>query len=283
MKNTSPQTSRTFRKLMSGFVVAATLIGAHSAMGSADWYANPDATNAKWQDYFKNFNTEDYNNTKPTVKIVNDSRYGKVWRISKNSGAKRAEFSRPEVNGSDFNFQDGSTYYIGFRTRFDIRNNITPQDEDVTVFQWKTEGNGDQNYPFNLEWNPGTEKLSLNLFGPGSQYSQSSRRVKAWEATVRENAWVTIVIGFKFSSNANNGWVSIWKNGSKQVLGNLETGTRYSISKFSSNSKAAYHITKDTGYNYAKFGIYNEASRKYHINNYLSDIQIDTSYSEARP
>lgn len=265
-----------------GLVFVAALAGASSVQAQADWYANPDASGAEWQDYFKNFNAEDYTGTKPYVDIVTDSSYGKVWRISKPSGAKRGEFSRPEVNGSDFSFQEGTTYYIGFRTKFDIRNNLTWEDEEISIFQWKTEGNGEQNYPFNMEWNPGTEKLSLNVFGHGSYQWQSQRRVKAWETSVNEDSWVTIVIGFKYSSDPNQGWVSVWKNGSKQVLGNLETN-QYTITKFSSDKKKAYHRTKDSGYNYAKWGIYNENARPYHINNHLSDLRIDTSYSVARP
>ncbi len=270
------------RKLKLGLFLSAFLFAVGSLSAAPDWYADPDASGASWDDYFKNFNREDSGGTTPTASVQTDSNYGKVWRIIKPAGAKRAEFSRPEVGGSDFNFQDGQTYYIGFRTKFYVQNSEPREDEEISAFQWKTEGNGLQNYPFNMEWNPGTEKLSLNLFGPGTT-SQSSRRVKAWEGSVKDSQWVTIVIGFKYSSDANSAYVSLWKNGSKQVLGNLETGSKYSITKFSSDKKKAYHKTKDTGYNYAKWGVYNENSRPYRIYNYLSDLRIDTSYSVARP
>ena len=284
LKSKYPSSPLSFGKLKKGLALAAMAAGLASSLhAAADWYANPDASGASWDDYFKNFNTEDYTGTKPSAAIATDSTYGKVWCITKPSGAKRAEFSRPTVNGSDFNFVEGTTYYIGFRARFDVISPTTFGNDEITVFQWKTDGNGDQNYPFNMEWNPSTSKLSLNLFGPGAQYSQSSRRATVWQGTVNENQWVTIVIGFKFSTDPNVGWVSIWKNGSKQVLSDISHGTRYSISKFSSDSKAAYHRTKDTGYNYAKFGIYNESSRIYEIKDYRSDLRIDTSYSEARP
>lgn len=265
------------------FLVFACLAAGHAS--AQYWYANPDASGADWRDYFKNFNTEDNGGTTPTVSIVNNSTYGNVWRINKPAGAKRAEFSRAQLSSVDYNFVAGNTYYIGFRFRADVLNNITLEDDDVTVFQWKSAGSGMmQNYPFNMEWNPKTKEYCLNLYGPTTTgQSQSSRKATVWKSTLNENQWVTIVIGFKFSTDPGDGWVSLWKNGSKQTLSNVETGSNYSISTFGDSNRKAYHRTKDGSYTYPKWGAYNESSRKYNLNVELSDLRIDTSYSSARP
>lgn len=274
-----------FRSLVKRIALIAFFCIAAGQVSAQYWYANPDASGAVWRDYFKNFNQEDNGGTNPSVNIVNNSTYGKVWRINKPAGAKRAEFSRAQINGVDYDFDAGDTYYVGFRFRADVLNSITREDDEVTVFQWKASGsNQRQNYPFNMEWNPLTKEYSLNLYGPTTTgQSQSSRKATVWRSTLNENQWVTIVIGFKFSTDPGAGWVSLWKNGSKQTLSDVHHGSNYSISKWGDNNRQAYHRTKDGSYTYPKWGAYNESSRKYNINVDLSDLRIDTSYSSARP
>jgi hypothetical protein len=274
----TPSLPRLFRHAL----CAGSLLLAAQVASAQTWYANPDASGASWDDFFANFNTEDNGGTNPTATVVSNATYGKVWKINKPSGAKRAEFSRPQINNVDYDFNTNGTYYIGFRANYDVVNNVTLNDEGVAVFQWKSEEAGTQNYPFNMSWNPKTKELSLNLYGPGTT-SQSSRIATVWRKTVNEGTWATIVIGFKFSTDANVGWVSIWYNGSKQTLSNIETGSNYSVTKWGDSNRQAYHRTKDTAYNYAKWGAYNEASRDYNMNVLLSDLRIATSYDAARP
>ncbi len=267
--------------LLIGLGLAGALL-APSQATAQNWHANQLAPNADWRDYFRAFNREDFTGAEPTVSVVNNPTYSKVWRINKPVGAKRAEFSRPEINDSDYSYQNNTRYYIGFRTRFKVMNSITRQDEGIAVFQFKTQGNLQQYYPFTMDWNPKTKEHQLALHGVVGSGSVASHKVVVWRQILQEDQWTSLVIGFNYSSDPNLGWVSIWRNGVKQTLGNLESGGNYSITKWGDNKRQAFHRTKD-GYNYCKWGAYNEASRKYHMRVELSDLRLTPAMSTSKP
>ena len=95
------------------------------------WYGDP---NKPWRDVFVNFNREDNGGTNPTLISTTDPQHGKIWRVHKPAGAKRAEISRAK----GYNQREGETIYIGWRWKIDIAN-ANPTN-GFAVFQWKSEG-----------------------------------------------------------------------------------------------------------------------------------------------
>ena len=253
------------------------------------WFGNPDlSVNQNFRrldpDGNKNPNGDrcvDDPNKPPKVTTPIDDDYGKFWRITKPTSRKRAEFARTTGSLNSFVPQKGGTYYYGWRWRINSTTNIN---DDVTVFQWKTDEKGDknsnkQNYPFNMEYNGSV--LSLNAFGPAEPNwdvpgSVSSRKTSLWRKSVQQNQWVSFVIKIKVddtfdvTNNRPNGYIEFWFNGVKQVLSNLEFNQYRAV--IASNTRA-YHKTFDGGEVYPKWGSYNENA---------CDIEIITDYDEMR-
>ena len=245
------------------------------------WYGNPDRP---WRDVFVNFNREDSGDTNPTLTTVTDSQHGKVWRVRKPAGAKRAEISRAK----GYNQREGETIYIGWRWKIDVTN--AKPSNGITVFQWKTEGGGRQNYPFVFGYNG--SNLSLNTYGPGRTTwdeggSIQRRKNTIWKKSVTEGKWVDIVLGIKVSKYdgsdlGRKGYIELWFNGEKQTLTTENGQTEYDIT-LSSDRKRAYHRTNDGSLTYPKWGAYNEGSRPYNVYAYFDEMRIADNYAAAAP
>ena len=257
-----------------------------SAQQDVLWYGDPDQN---LYQVFRRFDTTgesgrgacgDANHPKPTVTNPRDSRYGKIWRINKPQGRRRAEFSR-----TSYIPKDGQTIYYGWRWKI---NSTTPIKNGMAVWQWKTEPGKNradtQNYPLSLSYNG--SNLTLFAFGPGfpdwtEGVTITNRRTQIWTRNVRPNQWVSIVIGLKLSRNRNNGYVEVWFNGQKQTLTNRNF-KEYQV-KLSSDRKRAYHKTWDGNLVYPKWGAYGPGACPYNINTFYHDMKIGRTARAAMP
>src|SRR5687767_13035470 len=82
-----------------------------------------------------------------SVSPASDGTWGTVWRYNKPEGSGRCESHGISVNGSGYVFRDGSSYYLGWRSR------LTSTADNNANFQWKaypTDGSL-QNWPIVLK------------------------------------------------------------------------------------------------------------------------------------
>src|SRR5215208_360167 len=124
-------------------VVMAVLIlgpGAATARASLIW----DGDASKGTSVFSAIGTGNcIGEGSSTLTAVSDSTHGTVWRYNKPTDSNRCENHGIKVNGSEFKFAEGNTYYLGwyYRVNSTANNNAN--------FQWKSYGTGHtQNFPF---------------------------------------------------------------------------------------------------------------------------------------
>ena len=72
----------------------------------------------------------------------------------------------------------GKTYYIGWRWRINMK---AEKNAGITIFQWKSYGDFEQNYPFNMGYDG--EQLSLTKFDPNWQDDRKNRITQARTST----------------------------------------------------------------------------------------------------
>lgn len=233
--------------------------------GTVLWSDDP---NKNYLESFYRLSTE--SGESASVTTVNDGTHGKVWAINKPSGSKRAEFSRTEPSQgtrASYTPKDGEVVYIGWRMKVDIAGTTFPSG-GFAVFQNKSNDPHSQNYPFLMGYDGKTLTLTKYVAGSGSQ---ASRGTTIWSKAVSENSWATLVLGIKFSKNANDGYIKLWHNGSAQDLVGDDS------------EKKVIHRTLDDNGNYFKWGAYNETARNFNITAYLTDMKVGTTYDVARP
>jgi Polysaccharide lyase len=241
------------------------IIGIETTQAQLLWYADPSKPQAE---NFYNLNIEP--NENGTLEVITDEKHGKVWQVNKPSGSKRTELSRSrpkkDTLQNAYTPKEGDVIYLGYQWKIMIEGN--EERKGFAVFQNKSESPHSQNYPFNLDYNGKT--LSMNTYTQG-EGSQKSRGKKVWEKAVKENEWVTIVMGIKFSRDANIGHIELWINGEKQALQGQDT------------SGKLIHRTLDDSGNYFKWGAYNENSRPFNITVNLDEMRVAKDYKTANP
>lgn len=226
-------------------------------------------------------------NNPPTVSILTDGTFGDYWRISKPISRKRAEFAR--TNG--LIPEEGKKYYIAWRWRI---NSATAIENDIAVFQWKTDEGGDinnnkQNYPLNFEYS--NDKLTLNAFGPAEPNwnrpgSITKRKTTLWTGNIELNNWVTFVVGltidkyFNSSNDRFDGTIELWFNGVKQDFSNTNFEDYQAV--LSADTKIAYHKTNDGVEVYPKWGAYNENACNLEIDTDFNMMRIGTTYESVK-
>lgn len=228
------------------------------------WYANPELS---YLDSFYALNKEP--GEAASAKAMVDSVHGKIWVVNKPIGSKRAEFARSEPRDLTlprYAPTEGDKKYIGWKMKVSIVGDVTPP--DFEVFQLKSYPDGMQNYPIDIEYNAGT--LVLEAFDPGTG-SQSSRGRDLCSYYLGQDKWAYIVLGIKFSNDADSGYVECWINGEKQDL------------LYSDANKRAKHRTLDDTGNYFKWGAYKAKVYDYDISNCLDEMRIANTYEEANP
>lgn len=255
------------KKVVKFLPILLIFIGINTAKAQLLWYADPAKPQAE---NFYNLNIEP--NEKGTLEVIDDEKHGKIWQVNKPSGSKRTELSRsrPKVmKDSTTNAyipKEGDKVYLGYQWKAVIAGN--DERKGFAVFQYKSDSPHSQNYPFNLHYNG--KKLAMSVYVPGTG-SQSSRGKEVWATDVKENEWVTIVMGINVSQDASKGYLELWINGKKQVLaGEDKTGKRY-------------HRTLDDSGNYFKWGAYGEAGRPFDVTVNLDEMRVAKDYETANP
>jgi hypothetical protein len=234
-------------------------------VNAVKWTADP---NLVYTDSFYRLSVE--SGEPASVTTENDATYGKVWKVNKPSGSKRAELSQTDPstgNRAAYVPAEGDKVYIGWRVKMNIVGSTNPS-SGMAIFQNKSQGTTTQNYPFLFGWNGSTITMSTYVPGSGSQASRGTQR---WSRAYGENSWLTIVVGVKFSKNSSTGTLELWVNGTKQDLVGDDA------------SKVLTHRTLDDNGNYFKWGAYNEAARDFNVTAYLANMKVATTYDEARP
>jgi hypothetical protein len=235
-----------------------TLFFIHNAKSQVLWYGSPDKP---YKDSFRLLNKEP--GEAGTAIVINDPTMGKVWSINKPAGSKRTEFART----LGYIPNEGDKVYVGWRVKVNIEGSRNP--DGAVVFQLKTEGNGNQDHPVTVGYNGTT--ITVDGVDPGTGSCISCRSKTFCGKGMKENEWTSIVLGFKFSSNAEVGYVEVWINGVKQNLINDNA------------DKQSKHRTIDTGEMYFKWGAYNENSRDYNITVNMDEMRVAKTYALAEP
>lgn len=254
------------------------------------WHANPDqSTNVNH--FFRRFDSGNYPTdycynpgdqngvTASKVTTPTDPTHGKVWKVNKPKNRKRGELARAEGDNDFYKASEGDDIYIGWRWKIDTESgpNITTE---CTVWQWKSEGAHDQNYPVNLEYDG---DLTLNAWGPDydNSSSQASMRTVLWRKAVPQNTWVTLVVRIKVDKDNYGGLVQFWYNGVAQRLTNSNSN-KYEVN-LSADKYTAFHRTNDGSGVYPKWGVYNKKSCSYNASAYFGDLKIGRSLSSVMP
>jgi hypothetical protein len=190
-----------------------------------------------------------------SVSAASDTTWGTVWRYNKPSGSDRCESHGIAVNGSGYTFQNGSTYYLGWRSR------LTSTADNNANFQWKaypTEGSL-QNWPIVLKII--SNRITMIQRQPGNDVRT------VWSAPVSVNQWNHYVLYIGVSSGTTSGWVELWHNGTKQTLSN--GSQRWSCRTFDSE-----HVCP-------KWGTYGASTSS--ISNYVHGLKVGTTYADVGP
>ncbi len=260
----------------------------YSAQAQVLWYGDP---NKSVNQSFRRFDSGNYpqdicnneGNNKSSVGTVNDSKYGKVWRIRKPKGKKRGEFARTTGSANSYTPKDGDLVYYGWRWKIASTPNIN---SGIAVWQWKTDAgntNNTQNYPLNMGY--GNGKLTLSAWGPcypnwnSCGGSISDRKTTLWSKSIPENTWVSFVVGIKMSRNDKIGYVEFWYNGVKQTLTN--SNTKKYKANLSGDKKRAYHKTFDGAVSYPKWGSYNANACNFDTTTYYDEMRIGKKLSDV--
>ncbi|WP_016957777.1 heparin lyase I family protein [Catenovulum agarivorans] len=265
-------------------LLAAFALLAQPISAEIIWSADPNkSTNVN--DYFKRFDDGNYPQDycvkkgdekgvpSSTVSVVNDAKYGQVWKINKPIGRKRGEFARFEGKINSLSPKEGDDIYIAWNWKIDTVDGAKI-DKETTVFQWKSAAPHNQNYPINMEYDG---DLTLNAWGPDyiGTKSYAARRTVLWRKAIPQNEWVSFIVRIKVHKDDFGGLVEFWFNGEKQQLDNLES-KKYQV-KLSGDKTTMYHRTNDGKFVYPKWGAYNKKSCKYDINAYFHDMKVGTS------
>lgn len=249
------------------------------------------AVNSQVRDYFKRLDRGNYPKdychkhgdekgvAPSSVTAVNDPTYGMTWKVNKPKMRKRAELARTEGKKAHYSPQDGDDIYIGWRWKIHTQDEAKIKDE-VTVFQWKSKGRSDQNYPINMEYDG---ELTLNAWGPDYERKTSRKTMRSvlWRRKVPQDTWVSLVIRIKLNRNDHAGIIQFWFNGEQQMLKNQNT-KKYKV-KLSKDKKTAFHRTADGEFVYPKWGAYNKKSCSYDINTFFNEMKIGKSLEAVLP
>lgn len=190
-----------------------------------------------------------------TLTAVDDAQRGRVWRYNKPSSTNRCENHGVKVGGSDYAFQNNTTYYLGWWSK------LTSTANNNANFQWKSYGDGhQQNFPVVLKMING--RMSL------MQRQPDGVETILWSRAISANTWNHYTLALHLSSATRGGWIEFWFNGVKQ---NFTTGgQRYACR------------TWDTGnHNCPKWGVYGGSGVS--MINYVDGLRIGRSFNDVRP
>jgi hypothetical protein len=208
-----------------------------TAYASVTWSATSLSSFKSLEEQDNEGNYHSDNGSNATEPVNNEFKFHKV-----------PDDRRCEAKGANgVTINQNQTYYIGWR--FKLSNTVN----NNSIFQWKAYGSPmTQNYPFVLKMING--KITLEL------YTGGGAKTVLFSQTVAANTWYTNVIMIKTSSNAANGRVSYWFNGSQKV-------NNFACKTFDGS-------TIDP-----KWGIYGASG--YTVDSYVKDLKIGTTYGDV--
>lgn len=213
-----------------------------------------------------------------TITTIDDSEYGKIWKVFKPAGDKRCEFARTEGTGNKYRIKEGDRVYVGWRVKMHVSGDEKPQ--GYAQFQLKTEGNGWQNHPVDMGFNPTASTLNVSGIYPTDKpdASVSNRTTTFYTQIMKEDEWTEIVLGFNFSQDPNVSFVEVWINGVRRLLTDTDGKKVFK----------AYHRTIDRTVDnsgpatmYFKWGIYNAACKPYEVTAYFDEMRIGTALKDV--
>lgn len=181
-----------------------------------------------------------------SISNVSDPTYGTVLRFRKVAADRRAE-----VKGADgVTIADGQTYFVGFRFKVNNLNNLN------SIFQWKSYGNHQQNFPFIIKITDGRIRFE--------HYKIGVEKVLLFDAPMSANTWYQVAFKIKASSSVTGGKIQVyWRGGGAE---NLKTGgTEYTGRTFDD-------------INVPKWGVYGENGA---TDLYLDDVKIGTTLNDV--
>lgn len=287
-------------------ILLVLVLGTYLHTNAQEWYADPNISGSstvnKARKSVRLFQNESCENQtqKGSLQISTNTGgiTGKSWKIVSPKNVLRTEFSRTTGTVNNFVHKKNKNYYYSWRWRVNVsESSFDNSNDEVTVFQWKTEGSsgGSQNYPINMEYKKNT--LTLNYFGPckvngqfknwltckkpnGNQAFPSDRRKILKSITVGENQWVDIVLRIQRGANesgSGSGKVQLWINGTLQTLDG-PNGTGKSIT-LKTDDADNQNITDSSVY--PKWGIYNKKACKYNITTWTNELKIYDNWQDA--
>ena len=233
------------------FVSAAALVaafGVTSAEATLIW----DGDASKGTGVFKLIGS---NCASPgSVTRASDATHGNVWRYYKPSGLDRCESHGIKVNGSNYTFQNGSTYFLGWRSKLSstVDNNAN--------FQWKvfpSPGPASLNWPLALKMVGGRATL-LNRKAENEVYT-------IWQSSTSANTWYHYIFEVRLSSSRDGGYVRLWRNGVRQT--------------FSNGSQTWACRLYDVEHVCPKWGVYGASGNT--VTNYVDGLKIGTTYGDV--
>jgi len=234
-------------------VVLIAAVVSVSAMSAAEaallWEGDP----AKGRGVFKlvgNGNCAD-----GTIEAVMDAdpNRGLVWRYHKPAESNRCESHGIRVDGRNFVFENGQTYYLGWWSR------LTSTANNNANFQWKSYGDGHiQNYPVVLKMIDG--RMTLMQRQPGGV------NTFLWSRPIAANGWNHYAMALKLSNELTGGYIEFWFNGVRQTF---TTGSqRFDCRLFDSGN-----------HNCPKWGVYGGTGRV--MDNFVSGLKVGTTLADV--
>ncbi len=231
------------------------------------WYGDPEKP---LEESFRQLNTEAGEDGSAIV--VNDPDYGKVWKVNKPKSSKRAELARttPKSEVGGYTIREGDRVFVGWRVKVEVAGSNKP-DCGFALFQLKSLGNAQQNHPVSLDYNVAKGVLAVQGIDQGSG-SVDSRKFDFATHPMKEGAWMTVVLGLKFSREPKSkkiGFVEAWINGVKRNL------------IHQNEQQQSYFRTHDDDLMYFKWGAYSACIRSHDINVYMGDMRVGTTLASV--
>ncbi|HEU4425698.1 MAG TPA: heparin lyase I family protein [Pilimelia sp.] len=186
-----------------------------------------------------------------TISTVSDPTFGRVWRFHKPKGSDRCEARGVRVRGELFEFSNNATYYIGWR--FNLSNTA----DNNAVFQWRSNGDGLQGFPFVLKMIDG--RLTM------LQRQPEKREFFPWSRPIKAGTWNHVALGIHTSDSLTGGWIEVYFNGVPQ--------------RFTNGSTRWPARTWDDS-NDPKWGVFGASDTE--VTNLIDALRVGTSLADVR-
>jgi hypothetical protein len=204
------------------------------------------------------------------ISVVSDPKgmFGSVYRFTiwdNADGTKdRCEAKGHRLtDGTNFRFNRGGTYYIGWRALWD-RNVGTQPNRWVALFQMHAYGLPGMGAPFVFRTlGDGMLHLQNNVEGTNQHI---------WSTPLRRDVWNRFVLRVHMDHRPNVGWVELWYNGVQQRFINGQT-----------RFFCPTHESEAGTYNRLKWGIYRTGAATGRWSAWMSRARIGTTYAAVAP